>query len=269
MTERSFQDNLFDNLKDLGFDNLENVSLYINRENTAQSNIKLVKNSSPADFLYDRKVVCPVCNKDIRIRSVKTSGIRIVSRDTDFMTIYGEPNPIFYDAWMCVCCGYTALSSRFNTINNKQITQVKQSITSKWKFNKIYPPVYTVENAIEMHQMALLNAVTIQARDSEKAMICLKLSWLYRMKNDEKNEKKFQYHAQLGFSKALEYERFPIFGLDENSLEYLIGELYRRQGDNTNALLWFSKVLGSRQAKSRIKDMARNQKEVIHNLQSK
>jgi uncharacterized protein len=269
MTEKNFQDNLFDNLKDLGFENLEKISLYVNREATVQNTVKLVNNSTPADFLYDRKVICPVCNKDIKIKSVKTSGIRIISRDTDFMTLYGEPNPIFYDAWMCVSCGYTALSSRFNTINSKQITQVKQGITSKWKFNKIYSPVYTVENAIEMHQMALLNAVTIQAKDSEKAMICLKLSWLYRIKKDEQNEKKFQYHAQLGFVKALEYERFPIFGLDETSLEYLVGELYRRLGDNSNALLWFSRVLGSRQAKSRIKDMARNQKEAIHNLQAK
>lgn len=268
MSDKNFQDNLFDNLKELGFDNLEKISLYVSRESAAQNNIKLVKNSSPADFLYDRKVVCPVCNKDIKIRAVKTSGIRVVSRDTDFMTVYGEPNPLFYDAWMCVLCGYTALSSRFNAITSKQISQVKQGITSRWKFNKTYPQVYTVANAIEMHQMALLNAVTIQARDSEKAMLCLKLSWLYRMKNDEQNEKKFQYHAQLGFTKALEYERFPIFGMDENSLEYLIGELHRRLGDNSNALLWFSKVLASREAKSKIKDMARNQKDVIHNLQT-
>jgi uncharacterized protein (DUF2225 family) len=124
-----------------------------------------------------------------------------------------------------------------------------------------------VDNAIETHQMALLNAVTIQAKDSDKAMICLKLSWLYRIKNDEQREKKFQQHAQLGFTKALESERFPVFGLDETSLEYLIGEIYRRLGDNSNALLWFSKVLSSREAKSKIKDMARNQKDAINKLQ--
>ena len=269
MTENSSQNNLFDNLKDLGFDNLEDVSLYINKENNSNSNVKLVNHASPADFVYERKVVCPVCNKDIRIKSVKTSGIRIVSRETDFMTIYNDPNPLFYDAWMCTCCGYTALQSRFNSINDKQIKLVKEKVTSKWSLKKAYPTVLTVDNAIEMHQMALLNAVTILARDSEKAMICLKLSWLYRLKNDEQNEKKFQYHSQLGFIKALEHERFPIFGLDETSLEYLIGEIYRRLGDNSNALLWFSRVLSSRQAKTKIKDMARNQKDAIHNLQSK
>ncbi len=267
MTENSSQNNLFDNLKDLGFDNLEDISLYINKENTTQNKFKLANPTSPADFVYERKAVCPVCNKDIRIKAVKTSGIRVVSRETDFMTIYNDPNPLFYDAWMCTCCGYTALSSKFNLITDKQIKLIKEKISSKWSLKKSYPTVFTVDNAIEMHQMALLNAVTIQAKDSDKAMICLKLSWLYRIKNDEQNEKKFQHHAQLGFMKALEHERFPIYGLDETSLEYLIGEIYRRLGDNSNALLWFSKVLSSREAKSRIKDMARNQKETIRNLQ--
>ncbi len=258
---------LFDNLKDLGFNDLNNISLYTNKDENTKSNIRFVKKSSPADFVYERKVVCPVCNKDIRIKSVKTSGIRVISRETDFMTIYDEPNPLFYDAWMCLRCGYTALSSKFNTITDKQITLVKQNITSKWNCNKSYPTVYTVDNAIEAHQMALLNTVTIQAKDSDKAMICLKLSWLYRIKHDEHGEKKFQQHALLGFINALENERFPVFGLDETSLEYLIGEIYRRLGDNSNALLWFSKVLGSREAKSRIKDMARNQKDTINKLQ--
>lgn len=258
---------LFDNLKDLGFSDLNDISLYTSKDENTQSNVKILKKASPADFVYERKVVCPVCNRDIRIKSVKTSGIRVLSRETDFMTVYDEPNPLFYDAWMCLSCGYTALSSKFNAITDKQITLVKQNITSKWKLNKSYPTVFTVDNAIETHQMALLNAVTTQAKDSDKAMICLKLSWLYRIKQDKSSEKKFQEHALLGFTNALESERFPVFGLDETSLEYLIGEIYRRLGDNSNALLWFSRVLSSREAKSRIKDMARNQKDTIKKLQ--
>lgn len=262
-------ENLFDNLKGMGFDNLDNVALYADKSSNTLNSEKTLKNTSPAAFLYDRKVVCPVCNKEIFIRSVKSSGIRVLSRDTDFMIAYNEPNPLFYDAWMCKHCGYTALSSKFNAINNKQTLLVKQNITTKWRFDKMYPEVYTADTAMEMYQLALLNAVTIQAKDSEKAMICLKLSWICRVKGDAQREKKFQTSAVQGFIRALESERFPIFGLDEVGTEYLVGEIYRRLGDNNNALLWFSRVLGSRHAKPRIKDMARDQKDVILNSNKK
>lgn len=260
--------NLFDHLKDLGFDNLSEILLYEDKKDT-KSGMKTVKKTSPADYVYERKLTCPVCNTEIQIKAVKSSGVRVISRDTDFMTLYQEPNPSFYDAWLCSACGYTALSSRFNAINSRQISLVKRNITPQWKLNKTYPTVFTVDDAIEMHQMALLNAVAIGTKDSEKAMICLKLSWLCRIKNDPVNEKKFQVHAQQGLIRALEHEYFPVFGLDENTVEYLVGEIYRRLGDNTNALMWFSRVLSSRQAKSRIKDMARDQKDAIFNHQGK
>lgn len=254
---------LFDNLKDLGLDNLSDISIYNDKEDEKSGRIKVVKQFNPSDFIFDRKVDCPVCIKQTTVKAVKSSGIRVISRESDFMTVYQDPNPLFYDVWLCSCCGYAALSSKFNTISDKQIKLVKENISAKWKFNKTYPAVYDIATAIETHQLALLNAVVMMSRDSEKAMICLRLGWLYRIKKDEQNERKFLLQALQGFSRALEKERFPVFGLDENSLEYLIGELYRRLGDNSNALLWFSRVLCSRQAKPKIKDMARDQKDRI------
>jgi len=59
-------------------------------------------------------------------------------------------------------------------------------------------------------------------KDSEKAMICVKIAWLYRLKNDRENEKKFLYPALQGLIKAYEYELLPVAGMDGPSLEYLI-----------------------------------------------
>ena len=44
---------------------------------------------------------------------------------------------------------------------------------------------------------------------------------------------------------------------------YLIGELYRRTGNNEEALLWFGNVIISRNAPFRIKEKARDMKELI------
>jgi hypothetical protein len=221
--------------------------------------------TSPKDFIFDRKVTCPVCSKSITEKAVKSSGVRVVSRDTDLMIYYQEPNPSLYDAWFCSLCGYAALSAKFNTISDKQVSLIKENICSKWQSNKVYPPVYDADTAIEIHKLALLNTVVKKGMNSEKAMVCLKLAWLYRLNKNEALEIKFLTEAKNGFLKAYEEETFPIAGMDESTLQYLLGELFRRIDDNQDALQWFSKVLTDRNAKPKIKDMARDQKDLIFN----
>jgi uncharacterized protein (DUF2225 family) len=254
--------NFFSNLKDFGLDSINDISIYENKEEDTQSK-KEINAPKPADSIFDKKLTCPVCNRQITVRAVKSGSIRILSRDTDFMVYYQEPNPSFYDAILCTYCGYAALSTRFGIVSDKQAKLIKENISYKWNFNNTYPQVYDVNVAIELHQLALLNCVVKNGSFSEKAITCLRLAWLYRLKKDESNEKKFLFQAQQGFIKAFEKETFPIVGLDEPSVEYLIGELYRRLGDNKNAILWFSRVLGSKIAKPKIKDMARDQKDAI------
>jgi|GEM_PF-6237710 Uncharacterized protein conserved in bacteria (DUF2225). len=41
-----------------------------------------------ADFLYDKEVVCPLCEKKIKVRVVKRSGLRLIKKTaTPFHTI--------------------------------------------------------------------------------------------------------------------------------------------------------------------------------------
>lgn len=260
--------NLFDSLSGLGFNNLNNIPLY-NSNDDSKEKPKVVNQTKIEDYLFERKVECPVCYKQISVPSVKSVGVRILSRDSDFMTYYRDPNPMFYDAWVCTSCGYAALSTRFNTISDKQKKLIKENITPKWDCCRTFPLVHDVDIAIQKHQLALLNTVIKMGRDSEKAMTCLKLAWLYRLKKDQPNELKFIDQAVHGFISALEKEPAPIAGLDEPSLEYLIGEIYRRLGDNSSAIQWFSRVLGNRLTKPKIKDMARDQKDIIREQQSK
>lgn len=258
----------FSNLKNLGFSDLGDLSLF-NDKSKDEKKQNVTSQPTTQDCIYERKVECPVCYNQISIRSVKTSCIRVLSKDSDFMQYYKDPNPMFYDAWVCLKCGYAALSSKFNIISEKQKKLIKENITTKLKPNRTYPAVYDIDTAIEMHQLALLNTTIKIGRDSEKAFICLKLAWLYRLKKDENTEYAFLFQALKGFLMAYENESPPIAGLDESSLEYLIGELYRKLDNDSCALKWFSKVLYNPNAKAKIKDMARDQKEYIRELQNK
>jgi len=169
---------------------------------------------------------------------------------------------MLYNAWVCNQCGYSALPDYFDSITDKQIQLVKEKICSRWQPRE-YPDVYDIETAIERYKLVLLNAMAMNAKESRKAYICLRIAWLFRMQEDAESENKFLMQALQGFIKAYETENFPMCGMDLPTLSYLIGELYRRLDDAQNALLWFGRVLGNRESSEKIKEMAREQKYLI------
>lgn len=258
LNEANINNDLFADLKDLGFDNVDNVTIYDEQKKQEKASVQEEEKS----VLFDRKLKCPVCRSNITVRAIRASSIRRLSQDTDLMVRYSGYNPMFYDAWVCVKCGYAGLSSQFNDVSYKQEKDIKKQICSKWKPKK-YPPEYDIDTSIERYKLALLNAIVKNAKVSDKALICLKLAWHYRLKEDKQNEKSFLKQALQGFENAYEKESFPIAKMDEPTLSYLIGELYRRLGDNKTALIWFGRVLANRAAKNKIKDMAREQKYLI------
>jgi uncharacterized protein (DUF2225 family) len=225
-------------------------------QNIAQNDI--------AEKTYDKHITCPVCNSNVSVKAVKSKYIRVDSRDSDFMIRYKEePNPMFYDIWLCDNCGYAAMSSKFENVSDTQIKRIKEEISGKWCNGRNYSFPYTVDTAIELHKLALVSSIVKEDKDSEKGYLCLKLAWLYRIKGDIDEENSFLKRALVLLLKAYENEKLPVIGLDGPNLMYLIGELYRRLDDNANALRWFGMVLANRDATAKIKDMAREQKDLI------
>ncbi len=255
--ESTTDKNLFKDLEDLGLGKLDNIQIY--KENTEDIANSKKSTKKTLDTLFDRKLKCPVCECNFTVRAIRSSSIRMISQDTDLMPRYEGANPLIYDAWVCTKCGYAGLSNYFRNISHKQIETIKKEICAKWK-SKEYPKEYDLDVAIERHKLTLLNAVVKNARVSEKAYICLKLAWIYRLKEDTTNEINFLNQALQGFEKAFEKESFPIASMDEGTLSYLIGETYKRIGKPDKALFWFSKILTCKTAKPRIKDMTRDQR---------
>ncbi|WP_392486111.1 DUF2225 domain-containing protein [Haloimpatiens sp. FM7315] len=256
-------DNIFSGLEKLGFNDIINVDLYndikTKKEKSSDNSKKISKQGS---YLYNKEIICPVCNTAFKAKAVKTSSYRVLSRDTDFFTRYAVINPYFYDIWLCNSCGYASMKVDFFKIKSYKINEIKTSITSKWKPRE-YPEVYDVDIAIERYKLALLNYYVIESVASKKAMACLKIAWMYRLKNDSKNELIFLGHALTGIEEAFFKEDFPIYGMDRYTTMYLIGELNHKLSNYDKALLWFSKVIVQPGVKYKIKELARDQREYI------
>ena len=262
MSEKADDLNLLSGLEEFGFTDLDNVSLYGDPEGKQSETVK-PKEKREEDYLFDRTVECPVCAAKVRVRAVKKSALRVVSRDTDSMVTYQGINPLFYDIFVCNACGYAATEKQFTQRMLKtHIDLIKQNISSRWR-PKEYPPIYDADIAIERYKLALLNCIVRKAKNSEIALLCLKLGWICRVKGDQENEIKYLTQAQVGLKEALAKESPPIAGMDGDSVEYIIGELSRRIGNYKDAPFWFGRVLGNPQAKQSLKDKARDQKYLI------
>jgi len=216
-------------------------------------------------LLYSTKVTCPVCDNVFNATTVKSSAYRIINKDSDFFIRYSLINPYFYDVWVCNSCGYTAMKSDFKTLRKIEIDLVYKLITPKWR-GRTYPKIYDVNIAIERYKLSLLNYVIINAKASKKAINCLKLAWMYRLlgtENAKEMEQRYLTQSLEELCGAYYVEAFPLYGMDKYSIMYLIGELNRRTGHSDQSLIWFSNVITTPDVKNKLKELARDMKDLI------
>lgn len=220
------------------------------------------QNCNILNSIYDKKITCPVCGGEFTSKVVKSSSIRIESKDSDFFIRYLGANPYFFDVWVCEDCGYAAMKSDFPNIKSFEKDIIKNEISSKWKprsFEEINDP----NEAIDKYKLALITAVTLKKKNSTIAFLLLKIAWMYRILENEANEQVFLKEAVECFVAAYSKEDFPIYGLTRDSLTYLIGDIYRRVNRDEDALTWYSRSITTIGAAQRIKELARNGRDLI------
>jgi len=220
------------------------------------------------DLLYNKKIMCPVCNREIEVTKVKTKGCKVSSRDTDMCVYYENINILFYDVWVCEHCGYAAQQDKFEGLFIKDSKVIKDKISSHW-IRRSFVGERDVDKALEAFKLALLTLKVRNAKSSELAKVCLRIAWLYRFKGDPK-EIEFLNFALTSYNDAYQKERFPLDKLDEVTCMYIIAELFRRVGKFDEAILWFSRIVSSAAARGNPKliDMARDQYQLAKDQQA-
>ncbi len=228
------------------------------------------------EFLFPKKYKCPICEKEFDNLTVKSNRARLVGTDTDLRPRYDQLDVLKYDVVCCPHCGYGALTRYFDTPTDSQRKKIKQMV---WrKVTPLKTPEsgeLSYEEASERHKLALLNQMVKTGdgpeKKSEKGYICLKLGWIHRGwwqslegKIDQAEldkikvaETRYLKNAYELFLEARGTESFPMCGMDEVTVDYLIAALAIRYGQMDVAKRMVSGILGSFSASSRIKDKAR------------
>ena len=273
--------NLFAGLESLGLKIKKDINVFEQdkkEERQAAQGETKPKEISEESLLFDKTHKCPVCDSEFKCKMVRTGKAKLVSQDMDLRPKYQGIDSLKYDAILCPVCGYASLNRYFNFVMSSQAKQIKEQISSTFKYTSENGKTYSYDEAITRHKMALLNTVVKRGKVSERAYTCLKLAWLFRGKREvmmqgeySKEEAKALYeeekeclkNAHEGFVAAFSQEEFPMCGMDQYTVTFLVAELSRRIGEYEEAKRWVSKVLVARDANRRIKDKALALKESL------
>lgn len=248
--------NIFAELTQMGFSNLEDITIYTKpNDNSQRKETSEKKKWTLEEVLYDKSYTCPICQKTFKSKSIRSGKNRLLTVDVDLKPNYDIINPLIYECVVCENCGYAALGKAFHSLSSLQIRWIKEKICSQYKPYS-YPPYLTEKEAILKHKMALLNASVKNAKNGEKAYICLKMAWLYRDMKDKMQEELFLKYALEGFENAYHTERFPIFELGELTTAYIIATLYRGMAEYDKALKWLGIVIMDKSVSLRLKAKA-------------
>ena len=151
-------DNLFSGLEEFGLDNLSNINIYDDKEkdDTKDNKARPKSTFSEEDIIFDKSYSCPVCDSDFKSKSVKTGKVKLKSLDTDLRPRYQQADPLKYDAVLCTNCGYASLTRFFKNVTYTQAEWVKKSISASYKPVEELDAIYSYDDAIVRHKMALV-----------------------------------------------------------------------------------------------------------------
>ncbi|MCH5265545.1 MAG: DUF2225 domain-containing protein [Lachnospiraceae bacterium] len=273
--------NIFEGLENFGLKDIEVQDVLqegASKKEAQAEGQEQKKEISEEDLIFDKSYTCPVCDNEFKSKMVRTGKVRLAGADSDLRPRYIGVDSLKYDAVLCPKCGYAALNRYFSFIMSGQAKSIREKISANFSYKAEEGKTYSYDDAIGKHKMALLNTVVKNGKSSERAYTCLKLAWLYRGKREQLMQGEYQKEeiakmaeeeqellakAYEGFEAAFGKEDFPMCGMDQHTMMYLLAELARRIGKEEDAKRYVSKVLVARDAPQRIKNKAIDLKEKL------
>jgi len=280
--------NLLSGLEKFGFNIADDVDIFAEEKSKEKKKTAVTADDGKVEeippeesFLLEKGIRCPVCDKVFKTKMVKNGRVKRLESDRDLRPRHQYIDTLKYDVASCPFCGYAAMIRFFPHLTGGQIKLIKENITKNFKPQpqKEEPASYDYDTAIERYKLALLNTVVKKGKTSEKAYTCLKIAWLLRGKaetitGDDQKEKKLREECQTeeaayykqaydGLMKAVSTEMFPICGMDQSTMDFLLAtmSIHYKQYDVASKLL--AGILTSQTAGRQIKDKALVLKEEV------
>ncbi len=226
------------------------------------------------EYIFDKSFQCPLCDKNFKMKKMRINKDRIMSQDTDLRNVYSKVDHYKYGALVCPRCGYAALDDMFKPLAKSRKDMVKEGISAEFSGLDLPDGPFSYDDAIRIHEHINKCNDVREAKASEKAFSYLRMAWLYRGKNEctespsakadlQAKEDEYIAKAQEAFVEAIGNETFPMCGLDEQTVNYILADLSRKLLKFNDAFQLISRIVVSNSAPARLKDKARDLREIM------
>ncbi len=201
-----------------------------------------------ADQIWLKDVKCPACDLAFKTARVKPSALKVKMGEADFHKIYENINPLLYAVTSCPGCNYSARNDEFDdrTLEyHPQIIKIAMAIKDSGK-NVKFPETKDsdLETSAKKHLLAITFAKLFKPEDPLTiAGLYMHLAWMHREAGNAEKDREYLKPALEYYIKTFEKGSHIPEKIGEPGIIYLIGELNRVLGNNTEAVTWFSRVV--------------------------
>lgn len=200
---------------------------------------------------------CPICETSFRSQTVVSTN-SFGGKRTDFHERAAGTQPLPYLIHTCNRCGYSGSERDFGDEADVSTT-LREHV-----WNELAPMLATgAITGSEKYEAAGKVAEWQAMEPRYVADLLLRAAWCCVDEGDVEAERFFRRKAAWKFEEAL--ESFDGVSREERAvLTYLVGELWRRVGDSTQASAWFGRVpaeIVDVQTQQWVSDAARQQRD--------
>jgi uncharacterized protein (DUF2225 family) len=213
-----------------------------------------------SDYLYDKKVSCPVCDQLIEMKHIRYSKLRLKQVEPDYRQVYADFEPLWYEVWVCPYCYYANFSNDFLRVSDQERKQIKE-LSDKAK--DIFGP-YLEESSCLSHVFSgyylmlywSKNATSPSLNLEKLGKLWLRLSWLFHDVHEVEISSAAAKKALEYFLALLNDIRFKTNAAQDQYLYLLIGELNLKTGNITEAKNYFRKSIVTNGGNAHMKQLA-------------
>ncbi|MCR5665432.1 MAG: DUF2225 domain-containing protein [Eubacterium sp.] len=226
-------------------------------------------------YIFEKKYTCPCCDKVFASKTLKSGRVRRDESGPDLRPKAKGIDILKYQVIMCPNCGYSTLLQNFGKLSSLQIKLIREKVSEGFKPRAaVEIPTVTYDMALDAYIHAMKCAEARMGKQSEKAYLSLIVHWILdskaAMEEDEKLKKMYEEKSEIfyksaydGFVKAIAEEYFPMAGMDETTVDYLVAYMAFHFGQLEVASKLLSQVLTNQMAPRRLKDRALELKDQI------
>ncbi|MDD3364366.1 MAG: DUF2225 domain-containing protein [Syntrophomonas sp.] len=191
---------------------------------------------------FDRKYTCPICQMTFTSLAIRSSKVYIGERESDFHTIYKGANPTHYSIIVCPVCNYAASNTLFATPLPMNLVKGLSAALAQMPLEK--PIDFSKERDLDTvllsFQLAIRTAQLKKVAPGELAGLLLAAAWITREAGNGESESYYLDEALKHYLQAFQKSSSHVGNLSDVQAAYLIGELYLRQDNYSEAVNWFN-----------------------------